>query len=159
MATEPTVEDLPDRTATCTNEASGYRVSYPEDWHVNDGGVAEPCSYFHPEPFEVPEATEFLDVAVLVSREPVPLDVVTGEDPTRTVLDSEETEIAGNPAVRMEVEATGEGLLDRGTRSYQVVVGLDGESLILSTFDVGDLDYERNKQAVDELADSLELIG
>lgn len=159
VATEPTLEEPAAETADCTNEASGFRLEYPADWHTNDGDVGEPCSFFDPEPIEVPEATEFFDVAVIVSREPVTLDVIAGEDPSRTVLEREETEIAGGRAMRMEIEATGQGLLDRGTRSYQVVVDADGESLIVSTFDVGDLDYGRNKEIVDQMADSLELIG
>jgi hypothetical protein len=159
VATDPTPEEPTAETAECTNEASGYRVEYPADWHTNDGGAGEPCSFFDPEPVEVPEATEFFDVAVIVSREPVTLDVIAGEDPSRTVLEREETQIAGGRALRMEIEATGQGLLDRGTRSYQVVVDVDGESLIVSTFAVGDLDYGRNKEIVDQMADSLELIG
>lgn len=147
-----------EKTAACTNEASGYRVQYPADWYTNKGDPTEPCSFFHSEPFEVPEGTEFLDVGALVGREPVPFDVVAGEDPSRTVLEEEETEIAGNRAVRLESEATGEGLLDRGTRFYEVIVEVDGESLIVSTFDLGDLDYERNKEVVDEIAAGLELL-
>lgn len=157
-AVEPPPEE-PAETAERTNEEAGYRLHYPADWHVNEGDVAEPCSFFDRDPFEVPEATEFIDVAVLVSREPVPLDAIVGEDPTRTVLDEKDTEIAGNRAVRIESEATGEGLLDAGTRFYQVVVEADGESIVLSTYEVGDLDYEGNKEAVDEPADSLELLG
>ena len=82
--------------------------------------------------------------------------MLLGDDRTRTVLEQEATEIGGRDAVRVEAESTGEGLLDAGVRFYQVAVAADGESVILSTYDLGDLDYERNKQVVDELADSLE---
>lgn len=107
----------------------------------------------------MPEATEFFDVAVVVSREPVPLDVIAGDDPSQAVLEREEAEIAGSRAVRIEAEATGEGLYPAGTRHYQVAVEADGETVLLSTFEVGGLDYERNKEVVDEMADSLELLG
>jgi hypothetical protein len=152
--------DEPAETATCTNEEAGYSIEYPADWHVNEGDDAEPCSFFDPEPIDVPEATEFFGAAVLVSLEPVAAEeIVEGPDPTREVLEREETEIAGQRAFRMESESTGDGLLDAGIRYYQVVVVVDGESLIVSTYDLEEHDYDRNREVVDEMAESLELTG
>ncbi|MBD0338749.1 MAG: hypothetical protein ICV67_05620 [Thermoleophilia bacterium] len=147
---EPTTAG-PQLGAECTSEEGGYAVSYPEDWHE------EGCTFFDAEPFEVPEGTEFFDVAVLVSREPVPLDVLAGDDRTREILDLEETQIAGRNAVRLEAETTGEGLLDRGVRFYLVGVEVDDDAVILSTYALGALDFEGNKEVVDRMAESLEL--
>src|SRR3712207_1392408 len=43
--------------ATCTSPA-GYRVDYPRDWAVNEVGTLPACSWFDPEPFTVPEASD-----------------------------------------------------------------------------------------------------
>lgn len=153
--TEP---DPAGETSSCTNGEAGYALEYPADWHTNEGDGVAPCSFFEPEPFEVPEATEFFP-AVSVSREPVAAEqVVEGPDPTREVLEREETEVAGRRAFRMEARTTGEGLLDAGVRYHQVVVDVEGESLILSTYDLEDRDYERNREVLDGMVDSLELL-
>lgn len=161
VETDP-VETEPDEpateTAACTNEEAGYTVQYRADWHPNEGDVAQPCSLFDPEPFEVPEATEFFGAAISVRREPIAAeDLVEGADPTREVLEREETEIAGQRAFRIESESTGDGLLDAGVRSYQVIVVVDGESLIVETYDLDEHDYEQNREVVDEMAESLQL--
>jgi hypothetical protein len=156
VETEPA--DPPAETASCTNEDAGYTVQYPADWHPNEGDVAQPCSFFDPEPFEVPEATEFFGAAISVRREPIAAeDLVEGPDPTREVLEREETEIAGQRAFRIESESTGDGLLEAGVRYYQVIVVVDGESLIVETYDLDEHDYEQNREVVDELAESLQL--
>lgn len=158
VETEPA--DPATETASCTNEEAGFTVQYPADWHPNEGDVAQPCTFFDPEPFEVPEATEFFGAAISVRREPIAAeDLVEGPDPTREVLEREETEVAGQRAFRVESESTGDGLLDAGVRFYQVVVVLDGDSLIVETYDLDDHDYERNREVADEMADSLELQG
>ena len=60
------------QTRRCASEEGGYSVEYPTDWHTNSG---EPptCSFFDPEPVEVPERPR--DVAGLatisIRREPV----------------------------------------------------------------------------------------
>jgi hypothetical protein len=157
--TEP-VEPEPADTAPCTNEEAGYTVEYPADWHTNEDDVVAACTFFDPDPIEVPEATEFFGAAVTISREPVAAEaVVEGPDPTREVLEREETEVAGQRAFRIESESTGDGLLDAGVRTYQIVVVVDGESLILSTYDLEEHDYERNREVVDEMAATLQLTG
>lgn len=144
----------------CESE-QGYTVEFPGDWHTNEPDAPAPaCTFFDPDPLDVPEATEFFGAAVTVSREPVAAEeIVEGPDPSREVLSREETEVAGQRAFRIEAESTGEGLFDAGVRSYQVIVVVDGESLILSTYDFEDQDYERNREVVDEMAASLELTG
>ena len=147
----------PALTQRCDNAERGYTVRYPEGWHANRGDVSEACSFFHPEPFELPEQTEAPDVAVSISREPVPFDQVAGESPAIRISEREETEIDGRAAVSRVTEATGDGLLPAGVRGYQYLVDLDGETMILSTYDVGDLDFERNRDVLDRMAEALRL--
>ena len=146
-----------EETIQCTNEEDGFTVAYPPDWHTNTGEVAPTCSFFHPEPFDLPEASEAVGIAIRVDREPVAFEDAAGPSPAREVLEREETTVAGRPAVRLEYEATGDGLLDRGTRGVDYLVDLDGETLVASTLDVGGLDFERNVQVLDELVDTIEL--
>ena len=147
-----------DVAATCTNDDLGYTIDYPDGWWANGGDVAPPCSYFNPEPIELPEASEPPPTAARVDVEPVAFERVVGEQLGREILSREDVQVAGRPAARLEFESTGEALLDAGTRLYQYVVDLGGgEVLIATTQEADDLDYERNKQVLDAMVESLEL--
>lgn len=146
-------------TQACTNDEAGYTVELPQGWSTNDGEVVPPCRFFHPEPFEVPEATEVIGLAVTVSVEPVPFERVSSpDDMSEDELSREQTTVAGRPAVRVETVSTGEGLLPEGVRSYRYAVDLDGRTLIAVTRDVEGLDYAENQEVVDAMMDSLELV-
>ena len=86
----------------CTNEEDGFSVAFPASWHTNAGEVAAACSFFHPDEFEVPERTETLGVAILISREPVAFEAIAGEQPTRRDVTRDEFTVADRPAVRRE---------------------------------------------------------
>lgn len=158
VPTEPTApaEELAQR---CENEEAGFAVAYPGHWHTNSGDVAPACSFFDPEPFEVPEATEAVGVAAIhVYRDPVAFDVVTGEVMGIEILAREEIEVAGRPAVRRETEATGEGLLDAGTRAVEYVVDLGGgETLFASSHDVHGAGFAERVEVLDRMMETLEL--
>lgn len=141
----------------CENPEAGYAVRYPAGWHTNDGSVTAPCSFFHPEAFELPEASEPPPLAVSISRQPVAFAAVTGESPATRVVVSREVEVAGRPALRRETESTGEGLLSAGVRSLEYLVDLDGETLIAATRSQGRLDFERNGEVLQEMVATLEL--
>lgn len=155
----PAEADTSERALTqrCKNADAAYSVRYPQGWHANAGDVSERCSFFHPEPFELPEATEAPDLAISIGREPVAFAQVAGDDPAIRVLEREETEVDGHSAVRRETEATGHGLLPAGVRGRQYLVDLGGETLILATYDVGDLEFERNRDVLDKMAETLEV--
>lgn len=122
--------------------------------------MVPPCRFFHPEPFEVPEATEVIGLAVTVSVEPVAFERVSGSDDlTEDELSREETTVAGRPAVRVETVSTGDGLLPEGIRSYRYAVDLDGRTLVAVTRDVEGLDYAANQDVVDAMMDSLDLVS
>lgn len=140
----------------CENPDAGYAVRYPAGWHTNDGSVTAPCSFFHPEPFELPEASEPPPLAVSISREPIALADLAGESPATRVLASEEVEVAGRPALRRETESTGDGLLPAGVRSLEYLVDLDGETLVAATRSHGGLAFERNGEVLQEMMATLE---
>lgn len=144
---------------SCTNAENGYSIQFPEGWFTNEGDVVPTCHYFHPQAFEVPEATEVFDLAVTVRVDDVPFTRVAGEEDSlgEQVLSREETTVAGHQAVRVEAESTGDALLPEGVRSYRYHVEVADGTLTATTHDVGDLDYEANKEIVDEMVETLEL--
>lgn len=145
---------------TCTSADGGYAVEYPTGWSTNEGDVTEPCRFFHPEPFEVPQATEVFGLAVTIGVEPVPFERVGAPDGmVEEELSREETTVAGRPAVVVETESTGEGLLPEGVRSYRYAVDLDGRTLVAVTRDVEGLDYGRNQDVLDAMMESLEVVA
>lgn len=109
--------------------------------------------------FEVPEATEVVDLAVTVNLNNVPFArlAAEGDSHFERVLSREETTVAGRSAVRFEVESTGEGLLDRGIHSYRYHVELDELRTLTAATQVGNLDYQVNKNVLDRMVESLEL--
>jgi hypothetical protein len=59
--------------------------------------------------------------------------------------------------VRLEYVATADGLLPEGTPVYEVLVDLDGSTLIASTQGLDDLDFDANKDVLDLMVDSLRI--
>lgn len=157
--TSPRGEEMAE-TTRCTNEQDGYSVEYPADWHT-DSDEPPPCEFFDPKPIELPEQPQ--DVAGLavisVDREAVAFSRVTGEDPATRVVERGEVEVAGRPAVRRLIEATGQALLPEGRRSYQYLVKLDGDTLVATADGRDDRDFDANREILDEMMRSLELTG
>lgn len=147
-------EELAER---CENPEAGFAVRYPGGWHTNDGSVTAPCSFFHPEAFELPEASEPPPLAVSIGREPIAFADVTGGNPGIRIVSSEEVEVAGRPAVRRETESTGESLFPAGIRALEYLVDVEGETLVAVTRSRGELDFERNREVLDRMVATLEL--
>ena len=158
-ATTPSTSTATDApTQTCSNTEAGYSIDYPAGWSTNAGDVTPPCRYFHPQPFEVPEATEVIGLAVTIDVEEVPFEVVVAPDKLgEQELDREETTVAGRPAVRVETVSTGEALLPEGVRSYQYAVDLGASTLIAVTRDVEGLDYAGNRHILDQMVAGIEV--
>jgi hypothetical protein len=144
--------------ATCEHP-EGIQVSYPEGWHVNSGETLPACSAFDPEPFDVPDATEFLEAAALLSVERVDFETITGPDARAgRVLNERDQLIDGQDALRIETESSGDALLPEGLRSTRWFVLLDeNRTLTLTTHQVEGTDYERNRRVLDQMAERLQL--
>ena len=144
--------------ATCEHPED-IQVSYPEGWHVNSGGTLPACSAFDPEPFEVPDATEFLEAAALLSVEQIDFETITGPNARAgEVLNERDQLIDGQDALRIETESTGDALLPEGLRSTRWFVLLgETRTLTLTTHQVEGNDYERNRRVLDQMAQRLQL--
>ena len=74
------------------------------------------------------------------------------------VLSTERLTVDGRPALRVEAEASGEGLAPRGMRSLRYVIDLGGgKSLIASTHDTDAGKYESEKRILGVMVESLDL--
>lgn len=143
-------------TQRCTNTQYGFSVSYPAGWHTNDGSVLPACSAFDPEPIQMPRESEVpFEISVLISAQDVPFEPTVKSSQWERVLTSEPLRIGGRNAVRAEVEATGEGLADRGMRSLRYVIDLgSGRTLIATTNATGDT-YAEEKDILARMVESL----
>ena len=141
----------------CTNDRYGFTVTYPAGWHTNSGEVIPACSAFDPEPVQIPAQSEMpFGIAVVISAQDVAFDRAP-EPQFERVLASERVTIAGRPAMRLEVESTGEGLADRGLRTTRYAIDLGGGRSLIATTNATDGSYEANKAVLAQMLDSLVL--
>lgn len=140
----------------CTNSQDGFSVSYPAGWHTNSGEVIAECSAFDRQPIDVPRGSEMpFDIAVVIDAGEVPFETTAGPSRWERILSTERMTVAGRQAVRAEVEATGEGLADRGMRSLRYVVDLGGGRSIIATTHDTDPSYERDKEILARMMQTL----
>jgi hypothetical protein len=143
-------------TERCTNARHGFTVSFPERWHTNDDSVIPACSVFHPEPVQVPRDSELpFELAVVLNVEQTSADQLTRSSQWERVVSSAPATIAGRPGVRVEVEATGEGLAERGMRTTRYVAELgNGRTLVASTHSAS-ADYARNAEVLRRMVETV----
>ena len=107
----------------CRSDALGYSIAYPTGWHHDRS-----CALFDPRPFTVPQNSDFYGTALEVqvaqdSWENV-VRGLTDERFART-LSRRDLRVGGKRTALLEVEATGEGLYERGYALYAYVVDAD----------------------------------
>lgn len=137
-------------TDACVNRVEGYAVEYPAGWQVNTAGVLGPCALFDPDPiYLTPDSEVSVGIAVSIGFEAGPLTDLTGDVLGRRVLSRTPASVDGRDALRIEAESTGEGLLDRGVRSYHYFVDLGDSTMVAGTYDTGGLPFERKRRILD----------
>ncbi|HEY0143964.1 MAG TPA: hypothetical protein VGF48_23965 [Thermoanaerobaculia bacterium] len=142
----------------CTNTQHGFSVSYPAGWQTNDGSVLPACSAFDPRPISMPRDSELpFEIAIVLDVEKVAVDELTRSTQWERVLSSEQTTIGGRKAFRVEVEATGEGLADRGMRSLRYVIDLGGGRTLIGATHGVNPSYEGNKNVLARMVESVTL--
>lgn len=151
----------PPETVTCVAPERGYRLEFPKGWYTNDAGIAEPCRFFHPEPFTLMPETEATGVAISVRLNPVAFDEVApspGGSAAIEVLGRRTTTIDGRPAVRAETRATGSGLLPRGTRAVSWFVDAGDGTLVATTSEAaGAGRHQDSVKVLDDMIESLRI--
>ena len=141
---------------SCTNDEEGYTVSYPADWHTNDGSVVTTCRLFDAEPVEVEPATE-ADEPVLLDVEPVEFDQAAQGGQGEEVLSRRATTVAGREAVRLETEAGQDApLRDPGDRDVRWVVRLAPRRTFIATARAANtVAYDEAVEVVDAMMQSV----
>ena len=158
----PSAEGVLGDAQSCTNDETGFRVDYPEEWWANeriepptpDGTPISACMYFAPEPVElVPNSGLPPGIAVWFDHETQ--FEITGEELAR-----EELEVDGRRALLVETEATGgSGFEPDGTRTYRYIIDMgDGSEVLVatSTLFIGDSEYEEAKPILDAMIETLD---
>jgi hypothetical protein len=165
------VESVPAETVVdidwteCRNDAQGYSISYPKDWYTTTLAPEHECAFFDPEPFEIVEGSEFPTTALEAhplegaSSLGAALEQLTDETFERTISVDVygEDQLTG---MKIETEATGAGLPDEGTRTYQYILAspLDGV-FVVKTTEIPGRDYEQAKLVVDEAVPTVQFFA
>lgn len=145
-------------TSTCM--ASGYTVSYPEDWFTEDRSDGARCRFFHPEPFEVPVASEATAIAIVLRMEDIPYDDLLVElDRSRAeeLVTRSDVEVDGRAATVVLAEATGRALLPEGAQAYRYLIDIGGPTLVASALDTAGGNFEDHRQVLDRMMSSLQI--
>lgn len=141
---------------TCTNETIGYTINYPTGWQTNPGEVVNQCRVFDPESITLPEQAESTDEAIHLRVDNIPFERITDDSISERELSRQTLTLDGYQAIVTENESTGRGLLPEGMRFYQYAVDLGDRTFLATTYDVQGTQYERNKQVLDQMIDSLD---
>lgn len=148
-------------TQTCAASERGYRLEFPTPWFTNDAGIAEPCRFFHPEPFTLAPRTEATGIAVNVRLNPLRFEEAAPTpdgSPGSEVLERRTTTVDGRAAVRAETRTTGQGLLPPGTRVTAWFVDAGDGTLVATTSETAAAGrYEDNVEVLDAMMQSLRL--
>lgn len=137
--------------------APTYSVEAPPGWEVNDPAEASPCRYFNPEPFEVPQDTEPVGIAILLGFDNVSFEVASAPSPEfAEIVDSRDETVDSLPAKRLHLRSTGGALLDKGIE-YVVWVVKTSEKRHFSatTIQQGEA-FAENVAALDRMVGTLD---
>lgn len=153
-----------DRDTTPTTEAAAntcvaptYTVEAPDGWLANDPGEASPCRYFDSEPFEVPQNTEPVGIAILLGYENVPFETAaTPSEQVAEVLDQRDDQIDSLPAKRLHLRSTGEALLDKDTEYIVWLIKVSEQRHFSGVTIQRGPDFGDNTEALDQMVRSLE---
>lgn len=144
----------------CTDQAVGFEITFPADWHAIEADASNKCKFFDPEPIDPPANGE-LDTAVTVLADEASYeDAIEGtfDAPDSSTVRREEATVAGNQAVRYEVEHNGQGFHPAGVHSYGYIVNHDGFAFVIVTSERPGETFEAYKRVVDDAANSLRFL-
>lgn len=141
---------------------AGFVVGRPESWSTNSGEVVPACSQLHPEPFDVPGATDERVAAITLYVDEVPFADAAAPQSGRNA-DRAVTTVDGLQAVRLEYETDGGGFWPEGTPIALYAIDLapgpdDGPgTLFVDTVGLEPFDFEQNRVVLDRVARSVEV--
>ena len=140
----------------CTNNKHGFEVAYPAGWHTNDDSVIPACSVFDPNPVQIPRQSELpFEIAISIGVHETKAEELTTTTQWERVLSTAPVAIAGRQGFRVEVEATGEGLAERGMRTTRYVVDLGGPRTLVAATHSANRDYAHNSEILRAMVETL----
>jgi hypothetical protein len=153
--------ELPSAMVDCVAAKQGYELRFPEDWFTNDAGIAEPCRFFHPEPFTVDAGTEAAGIAVSVRLNPMSADQVTPSSDGPSAAETVErraTTVSGRAAVRLVTVATEGALRPEGARAVSWFVDASNGTVVATTSEAASAGrFQENVDVLDAMVHSLRL--
>jgi hypothetical protein len=159
--TESEDEGLPAGWKLCSNERLGYAVAYPIDWRAPALSAESACTFFDPQPIQLPENSDAFGASLEVAPAQQSFDKLVEslvDERFEETLERRELTLSGRPAVEVVSRATGEGLLDRGTESATYVVDRgSAPPLVLRTVRTRFSNWEERLRILDAAARSLVL--
>ena len=157
IAVPTTVGDLAE-WSVCTNPERGYSIGHPAGWHTAYG-----CRYLDPEPLDIPPNSDGFFSALAVVDGDTSFDEARQRTNDRflVILLREETTVGDSKAVRYEAEATGEGLFDKGSRLYSLIIDNDGRAFEVLTVwfpETSTSEYQLRKGLVEEVVETVRFL-
>jgi hypothetical protein len=141
----------------CSNPTLGYSIAHPPGWHHD-----RHCAFFDPKAFTVPENSDFHGTALEVQvAQDTWENVVRGlTDPSfARTISRREVQVAARRASLVEVEATGEGLFERGYGVYAYVVDVPARPpIVVQATRAPGAAWGNRKQVADRGVRSLRLL-
>lgn len=159
VATQATADTLAGGWRRCKNAHHRFSIGYPRHWHTTQLRPADRCRQFDRRPFTVPPNSEYPITALNAVPTTVSFTeyVASPTDPMfAETLQWKRTWICGRRALRFETVATGEGLYEKGTRSYGYAVNRNGKAFVVFTMTPpNDGRYAQNKAVVERAVRTL----
>jgi hypothetical protein len=154
-------EGLPTGWKLCSNERHGYAVAYPVDWRAPALSAESKCTFFDPQPIQLPENSDAFGASLEVAPAQQAFDKLVEslvDERFEETLERRDLTLSGRPALEVVSRATGEGLLDRGTESATYVVDRGSTPpLVLRTVRTPFSNWEERLRILDAAARSLVL--
>lgn len=114
---------------------------------------------FDPEPFTVEEGTDERFAAITIHVERVGYSRIVDSIDPATVRSRSDIEIDGRDAVRIERTSSDDVIIPPGTdiTSYFIDLGDSDGTLVADTLDLSSIDYERARDVLDQMVDTIEI--
>lgn len=113
----------------CSNTTVGFEVAYPKDWFTTYNNPNSQCMFFAPYSFVLPESTqsagEITPITITIEHvEEWENTVKLYQNPNDlySVVDSENLQINGRSAIKVQSTTTGSGSLPRGFRRITYLI-------------------------------------
>ena len=148
-------------TQACRDEASNFQLEYPADWYTNTDHPDWMCSVFDPFPIELIPDTELPGLAIMIFDLPGPFSAnsaIVLEPEAAVLVEIDEPEIAGRPAVCASTVATGEGYYEADTEIIDCAVDWGENTLLIETVGWPWVDMQASLAATDTILSTIQPI-